>query len=125
MPTTEQTSSDNVSNQRRDDTFPDVQFNRNLRRSNPNGHRNQSHVGDNVIEAQRDEPENRPPDTHQLRGKVATLQAEETAHTDEPVAANATQEHNAEVGRDLFLVGEGDDFGFVRVGREHLSICSR
>lgn len=115
-------SSDNVPNQRRDDALPDVQSNRDLRRSNPDGHGDKGHIGDNVIESQRNEPENGPPDTHQLRGKIAALQSQETSHTDQPIAANSAQENHAEIRGDLFLVGEGDDFRFVGFGGEDVAI---
>ena len=120
----EQSTPDNVSNQGRDDTLPDVQPDANLRCTEEYGHRNKSHVGDNVIESERDETEDRPPDAHQLRGEITALQSKVAAHTDEPVAADTAQEDHVEFGGNLFLVGVRDDFGLVGIGRENLSVCS-
>lgn len=120
----EQSTPNDVSDQGGDNTLPDVQSNADLRRTEEDSHRDKSHVGDNVIESERDETEYRPPDAHQLRGEITALQGKVATHTDEPVAADTAQEDHVELGGNLFLVGVRDDFGLVGFGRENLSIWS-
>lgn len=117
-------SSDNVPDQGRDNPLPDVQTNGDLWRSNPDGHGNKSHIGDNVVESQRNKPKNRPPDTHQLRRHVTALQAHEAGHADQPVAANPAKENHSEIGRDLLLDGVRNHFGFVGIVGKDLAIFS-
>ena len=77
-----------------------------------------------MVEAQRDEREDRPEDTQDLGGQVAALHAEETAQTHEPVAADGAQEDHVPVGGDLLLGREGDDFGFIGIEIEDAAVCS-
>lgn len=75
-----------------------------------------------VVEAQRHEGEDGPPDADNLGRQVAALHAEEAAQAHEPVAADAAEEDHVEVGRHLLLGGEGDDFGLVGIGAEHAAV---
>ena len=114
--TAKHSTTDNVPNQGRDNTLPDIQAHADLRRPEPDGHGNKGHVGDNVIEAHRHEPIDRPPDTHQLRGDITALDSQEASHADEPVAADGTQEYHVEIGGDLFFACEGNNCRLVRLG---------
>lgn len=120
--TAEQSSTKDVTNESGDDTLPDVQPNRDSRSIQPDSHRNKGHVGDNVIESQGHESENRPPDTDNLTGEITTLHTEEAGKTNEPVAADAAQENGLPFGCDLFLGRKGDDFALVGVGAEDFAV---
>lgn len=120
--TAEQSSTKDVTNESGDDTLPDVQSNRDSRGIQPDSHRNKSHVGDNVIETQGHESENRPPDTDNLASEVTTLHTEEAGKTDEPVTTDTAQEHGLPFGGDLFLGCECDDFALVGVGAEDFAV---
>lgn len=78
-----------------------------------------------MVEAKRDESEDREPDAHELGGEIPPLGAYEDGHADEPVAADAAEEDVVEFWGELFLGGEGDDFGFVGVGGEDVAILTR
>lgn len=75
-----------------------------------------------MIETQGHESENRPPDTDNLAGKVATLHTEEAGKTDEPVTSDTTQKDGLPFGSDLLLGREGDDLALVGVGAEDLAV---
>lgn len=114
--TAKHSTTDDVSNQSRDNALPDIQAHADLGRPQPDGHGNKGHVGDNVIETHGHESKNRPPDPHQLRGDITTLYPQEATHADEPVAPDGTQEYHVEVGGDLFFVCVGNNFRLVRLG---------
>ena len=56
-----------------------------------------------MIESERDETENGPPDAHHLRGEITALQSKVATHTDEPVAADTTEENLVPFGSARFF----------------------
>ena len=121
---TEQCAANDVAQARGDDAFPYIQPDRDLRCVLPDAHGNEEHVGDNVIEAERHEGEDRPPDADDLGDQFTSLHPEEAGQTDEPITADASQEYHVPFGCDLLFRCEGDSLGFVRVGVEDSTVCS-
>lgn len=72
----EQTAADDISDERRNDTFPDVQAYGNLGCVLPDAHGNKEHIRNYVVETKRDESESRPPDSNDLADVVPTAHAQ-------------------------------------------------
>lgn len=85
-------TANNVAETRRDHRLPDVVANVDVRATEEDGHGDEEHVGDNVIEAERDESKDGPPDAHNLAGDVTRLEGQPTGDADEPVGADGAQE---------------------------------
>lgn len=75
-----------------------------------------------MIETQRHESEDRPPNTNNFTGEVATLHTEEARKTDEPVTANTAQKYGLPFWGHLFLSRKGDDLALVGVGAEDFAV---
>lgn len=120
--TAKQTSTQNITDQSRNDSFPDIQTNRDFISSDPDSQRDESHVGDDVIEPKRYEREDRPPDADDLGGEVTALDAEKAGEADEPVASDAAEEDHVEIGGDLLFRGECDYLRFEGIGGEDVAI---
>lgn len=75
-----------------------------------------------MVESERHEGEDGPPDTHDLGCQVTALQTKEAGQTHQPVAPDAAQEDHSEVRGDLLLGGEGDHCGLEGVRGEFIAI---
>ena len=75
-----------------------------------------------MIEPERDEREDRPPDADDLGGEVPALDAEEAGEADEPVASDAAEEDHMEIRSDLLFRGEGDHLGLERICGEDVAV---
>lgn len=120
--TNKQATTNDISQQSRNDALPDIQTDRDTRGIEPDTKGNESHVGDNVIKSKGNKGKNRPPNTHDLGSEVPSLQPKETSQTDEPVTSNASEEDLAEVGGNLFLGRKGHDGRLEWVGFEYTTI---
>lgn len=85
----EQASADDVPQQRWHDALPGVQPDGQAGRAEPQAERDEEHVGGDVVEAERDEGEDRSPDADDLGYEIASLHAQITGEADEPVTADA------------------------------------
>ena len=76
-----------------------------------------------MVEAERDEGEDRPPYAGDLGDEFATRSTEEAGQADEPVGADAAQEDLVPAGGELFFRGEEDGFGVVGFAVEDAAVC--
>lgn len=119
----EQNSPHDIPDKRRNDPLPDIQPHRDIRRTEPDRHRDERHISDDMFEPQRPERVDGPPDADDLGGEVAALHAEVARQTHQPVAADSAQEDVVEVGGDLLYRCVSDDLGFVGFGGEDFPVC--
>lgn len=122
--TTKDRTANNIPNQGRDDSFPDVQAYSNVRIAIKDTQWNKCHIRNHVVKPDRHEGKDGEPDSDNFSSDIAGLHAEEAGETDEPVAAHAADEDLVPVWRDLFLGGECDNFFGVCVDREDATICA-
>ena len=123
--TTEDGTTDDIPQQSRKDALPDVEADGQARRALPDAHGDEKHVGDHVVETERDEGKDRPPDAGDLGDEFAARGTEEAGKTDEPVGADTAEEDLVPVWGELFLGGEEDGFGVVGFAIEDATICWR
>lgn len=88
--TAEQCTSQDVAAQGRDDTFPDVKANVQIRSTQPDAERDEEHVGHNVIQSQRHESKDGPPQANDFGAEIFCLHAQEEGKTHEPVASDSS-----------------------------------
>lgn len=117
--TTKQRPTNNIPQPSRNDTLPDIHSHAQARRALEDAERDETHVGDDVVQSQGHEGEDGPPHPDHFGCQVATLHGEEAGEADEPVAANAAQENLVKGRGDLLLGHEGDHFGLEWFRVEH------
>lgn len=97
----EESSADDIADERRDHRLPDVVADRNRRVVLPDGDGHEEHVGDDVVEAEAHERERRPPDRGDFAEELTRHEGQETRHAYQPVGADAAQEDLVPFGGDL------------------------
>lgn len=75
-----------------------------------------------MVEPERYEREDRPPDADDLGGEVTALYAEKAGEADEPVASDAAKEDHMEIRGDLLFRSECDDLRLERICGEDVAI---
>ena len=122
IPSTEDSTADDVSQPGWDDALPDVHADSQTRRMQPQTQGDEEHIGYDVIEAQASKRKDWPPHADDLGVEVLGLHAKVACETDQPVTADPSEKDLVEVRLDLFARHNRDGLVFVDPVVEHTSI---
>lgn len=118
-----ETASENIANGSRNHGLPNVVANTNGRAAQKDGHGNEEHVGDNVIESEGDESEDRPPDTGNFARDVTGLESQPTSDANEPVGTDGAKEDLVPLRSVSLLVGELDCLFAIQLVVENTTVA--
>lgn len=104
-------------------TFPNIQRHCNVWRLHPDAHWNDKHIGDNVIQTQRDKGKDGPPKSDDFGSQIAALHAKIARQTHQPVAPDSLQKDLIERWDSLLFVHKLLDSSAEGVSVENATIC--